>query len=83
MDGSFLSEHRNQLWDGIMDTLDVEASGDLLHLDDIAILAAMLGGTWNMYTKLDRGTYYAFLITSIRRIDNMVRAYGLVLSRAP
>ena len=47
-------EHRNQLWDNIIDILDVEASVDLFHLDDVAILAAMLGGTWNMYRYIDR-----------------------------
>ena len=45
MDCPSMSEHRNQLWDSIIDILDVEASVDLFHLDDVAILAAMLGGT--------------------------------------
>ena len=43
------------------------------------ILAAMLGGTWNMYRHIDRDTYDAFLIASIRHIAKMVRAYGLIL----
>ena len=74
-----MSEHRNQLWDNIIDILDVEASVDLFHLDDVAILAAMFGGTWNMYRCIDRDTYDAFLIASIRHIAKMVRAYGLIL----
>ena len=74
-----MSEHRNQLWDNIIDILDVEAGVDLFHLDDVAILAAMLGGTWNMYRYIDRDTYNAFRIASIRHIAKMVRAYGLIL----
>ena len=57
-----MSEHRNQLWDNIIDILDVEANIDLFHRDDVAILAAMLGGTWNMYRYIDSDTYNAFLI---------------------
>ena len=79
MDCPSMSEHRSQLWDNIIDILDVEASVDLFHLDDVAILAAMLGGTWNMYRYIDRDTYNAILIASIRHIAKMVRAYGLIL----
>ena len=79
MDCPSMSEHRNQPWDNIIDILDVEASVDLFHLDDVAILAAMLDGTWNMYRYIDRDTYNAFLIASIRHIAKMVRAYGLML----
>ena len=68
MDCPSMSEHRNQLWDNIIDILDVEASVDLFHLDDVAILAAMLVGTWNLYRYIDRDTYNAFLIASIRHI---------------
>ena len=48
MDCPSMSEHRNQLWDNIIDILHVEASVDLFLLDDVAILATMLGGTRNM-----------------------------------
>ena len=59
MDCPSMSEHRNQRWHSIIDILDVEASVDLFHLDDVAILAAMLGETWNMYRYIDRETYNA------------------------
>ena len=79
MDCPSMSEHGNQLWDHIIDILDVEASVDLFHLDDVAILAAMVGGTWYMYSYIDRDTCNAFLNASIRHIAKMVRAYGLIL----
>ena len=78
MDCPSMSEHWNQLWDNIIDILDVEASVDLFHLADVAILDAMLGGTWNMYKYIDRDTYNAFLIASIRHIAKMVRGYEFI-----
>ena len=64
------------LWEGITDTTDVQHTVSLLQLDDMSVLAVMLGGHWDVYKDIKRDTYIMFIAEAVVHISSMINAYG-------
>ena len=76
MECSALCKERCELFDNIVNDLEVNQSVNLFEKVDLTILSIIMGGQWDIFRAVKRENYVSFIVNALKMVKTMMITHG-------